>query len=54
MFCVAIQVLDTLHWVTLNCEGMKATPAWETEVSSLAKETSKRRLSCGSERGTSC
>ncbi len=37
--------------MTLNCEGMTATPGWETEVSSHVKETSKRRLSSGSERG---
>jgi hypothetical protein len=28
---------------------MAATPAWEAELSSRAKEASKRRLSCGSE-----
>ena len=40
-------------WVTLNCEGMTATPALEAELSSLTKEPSKRRLSNGSERGAS-
>jgi hypothetical protein len=39
-------------WVTLWCYGMTATSVLETDLSSLSKETSKRSLSCGSERGT--
>ena len=37
--------------MTLNCEGMSATPALEEDLSSRAKESSKRRLSYGRDRG---
>jgi hypothetical protein len=38
-------------WVTLCCEGMTATSTLESEISSHTKESSKRRLTCRSERG---
>ncbi len=43
---------NRISWVTLNCEGMVSTLALETDLSSHVKESSKRRLSCGSEWGT--
>ncbi len=37
--------------MTLNCVGTETTPVVETELSSRAKEASKKRLSCGRDRG---
>ncbi len=42
-------LLDNL----MLCEGMTVTSGFESEFSSRTKESSKRRLNCGSERGVS-
>jgi hypothetical protein len=39
--------------MTLSCEGMTVTSVLKTDLSSLTKETSKRRLRCGMGRETS-